>query len=151
MSDIISIQDLANRVALLEATANALIKQFLPPVTARIGALETTTSELQETLAAIRHAMENASDAVVKETGTRIKKRTALTYEMFVEVQRLRQAGNTQAAIARALGLPQSTVSTYCRLSPKRIQDLLKQSPESLPDPIDEPVYVEYEDEDDEL
>lgn len=99
------VQQLEARVTQLEQVVQALLNQFLPPVTARLAALE------QSTVTPAAPAKEKT-------------KRHPTTYAMYQKVVALRDAGRTDKEIADQLGIPYTTVRGYFSMTAERIRQL---------------------------
>lgn len=98
------------RIAQLEATVNALVTQFLPPVTQRLAALEKEVAELRASQSA--------------DAGSEPRKRQALNYETYLIIQSLVQQGIPDKEIAARTNVPYTTVRVYTKLEPKRVDEL---------------------------
>lgn len=95
-------QNLAARVAALETTVMRLLKEFLPPVTARLEALEGEQGTLSKTAESKKHT------------------RKPMTYEVYLDVKRLYDQGVEEKQIAQDLDIPYSTVRAYLTMPPTK-------------------------------
>lgn len=106
-------QELEQRIVQLEATVNALVTQFLPPVTERLAALERI----------VRVIKPEGTEGEEK-PATEPRKRSALSYRMYQMVKLLHEQGAPVKEIVSRCDLPYTTVRAYINLSPERVEQL---------------------------
>ena len=93
------------RVAQLEQQLAALVGQFLPPILERLEKLES-------------------GQVAAPAPTTKVRKRKAMTAEMYDAVKYLSEHGRTDKEISEELNIPYTTVRAYLRLPADKLAEL---------------------------
>lgn len=110
------------RIAQLEAQVrdlhnivNRLLTEFLPPVCARIAALEKRDAGT---------ANPAPADPSASATAAPKHKRQATSYAMYMSVKKLHDLGYEPKIISKELGIPYTTVRSYIQMEPEKVEKL---------------------------
>lgn len=109
------------RVAQLEQQLAALISQFLPPILERLEKLES-------------------GQVTAPAPNTKVRKRKAMTAEMYDAVKYLSEHGRTDKDISQELNIPYTTVRAYLRLPADKLAELRRKQMEGVKDKASEEV-----------